>query len=103
MFFAQIDENNIVIQVIEADQAFIDSQYDPSIYIETDPAGVSPKNFAAIGYTYRQALGGFVPKQNYPSWVLNDSTCLYEAPSAKPQDGKQYAWDEPSQSWIEQD
>jgi len=58
------------------------------------------KNFAGIGYTYDEAKDAFIPKQPYASWVLNETTCLWEAPSARPDDGKRYQWNEDSESWV---
>lgn len=57
------------------------------------------KNYAGIGYSWDGE--GFAAPQPYPSWTLNQDTYLWEAPVAKPEDGKPYNWDEDSQSWIE--
>lgn len=59
------------------------------------------KNYANIGYTYDATRDAFIPPQPYASWVLNESTCLWDAPSPKPNDGKQYTWDESTISWVE--
>lgn len=59
------------------------------------------KNYAGIGYTYNQQLDAFIPPQPYPSWVLNEQTCLWDAPITHPQDGKPYMWDEQTQTWTE--
>lgn len=59
------------------------------------------KNHAAIGYTYDEDRDAFIPKKPFSSWVLNESTCLWEAPSAKPDDGKRYFWNESTKSWDE--
>jgi len=59
------------------------------------------KNHAGIGYTYDEDRDAFIPKQPYPSWTLNESTCLWEAPSARPDDGKEYKWNETTKSWDE--
>ena len=55
------------------------------------------KNYAGPGYTYDENRDAFIPPNNYPSWVLNEETCGWEAPSEKP-DGK-YNWNEETQSW----
>jgi hypothetical protein len=110
--FAQIDENNIVTQVIVADQDFIDSGAvgDPTKWIQTSyntHAGQHPegrplrKNFAGIGYTYDPIRDAFIPPEIYPSWVLNEDTCLWESPVPYPDDGKRYTWDEEETKWIE--
>ena len=57
------------------------------------------KNHAGIGYTYDEDKDAFIPPKNYPSWTLNEDTCLWEAPSAYPDDGKRYEWNEETTSW----
>jgi len=57
------------------------------------------KNHAGIGYTYDQTRDAFISKKPYNSWVLNETTCQWEAPTAYPDDGKQYTWNEPTTSW----
>jgi len=111
--FAQTDENNIVINVIVAEQDFIDSGAvgDPASWIQTSyntQAGVhktggSPlrKNYAGIGYTYDTVRDAFIPPKAFDSWVLNEDTCHYEPPVQMPSDGKMYSWDEATTSWVE--
>ena len=58
------------------------------------------KNFAGIGYKYDQTRDAFIPpKPNYPSWTLNETTCLWESPVAYPTDGQNYEWNETNKSW----
>ena len=59
------------------------------------------KNHAGIGYTYDEDRDAFIPKQPYPSWTLNETTCQWEAPSARPDDGKFYDWNEEITNWVE--
>jgi hypothetical protein len=59
------------------------------------------KNYAGIGYTYDETRDAFIPPQPYNSWTLNEDTCNWEAPSAKPDDGKDYKWNEETTSWDE--
>jgi len=59
------------------------------------------KNHAGIGYTYDEDKDAFIPKQPFNSWTLNEDTCLWEAPSARPDDGKRYNWIEETLSWKE--
>ena len=59
------------------------------------------KNYASIGYTYDEDRDAFIPPKNYPSWTLNEDTCRWEAPSARPDDGKDYEWNEETTSWVE--
>jgi hypothetical protein len=57
------------------------------------------KNFASIGYTYDEDRDAFIPKKPYNSWILNEQTCNWEAPVARPVDGKLYNWNETTQNW----
>jgi len=57
------------------------------------------KNYAAKGFTYDQKKDAFIPPQPFNSWTLNETTCLWEAPVAKPTDGQQYDWNEDNQTW----
>jgi hypothetical protein len=59
------------------------------------------KNYAGIGYIYDEVRNAFYPPQPYPSWILNEQTCLWEAPVAHPNDGKYYEWDEEILNWKE--
>ena len=59
------------------------------------------KNHAGIGYTYDEDKDAFIPQKPYNSWTLNETTCLWEAPSAYPDDGKMYEWNEETTSWDE--
>ena len=101
--FAKIDENNIVTQVIVAEQDFIDSGAlgDSSNWIQTSYNNNIRKNYAGIGYTYDSVRDAFIPPQPYNSWVLNESTCLWEAPIAYPKDGNEYYWNEDTIEWIQ--
>jgi hypothetical protein len=57
------------------------------------------KNYASIGMTYDEDRDAFIPKKPYNSWVLNEDTCLWEAPVAMPTDGGKYTWNETNQTW----
>ena len=59
------------------------------------------KNYAGIGYTYDEQRDAFIPPQPYPSWVLNEDTCLWDAPVPMPADKKRDQWDEATTSWVE--
>jgi hypothetical protein len=111
--FAQIDENNIVTQVLVIEQDVVDTGLfgEPSSFIQTSyntqggvhKLGGTPlrKNYAGIGYTYDKNRDAFIPPKPFNSWVLNESTCLYDAPTPMPTDGKMYTWDENTTSWVE--
>jgi len=57
------------------------------------------KNYAGIGYTYDFARDAFIPPKPFDSWILNENSCLWEAPVAMPDDGQQYEWNEETTSW----
>lgn len=59
------------------------------------------KNYAGIGFLYRQDLDGFVPAKMYDSWILDENTCQWGAPVSYPTDGKPYVWNEETLSWVE--
>lgn len=106
--FAKV-ENGIVTQVIVAEQDVIDTGLFGSGWVQTSyntHGGQHPegrplrKNYAGIGFTYDSVRDAFIPPKPYASWTLNDETCLWNAPVAYPDDGKQYAWDEATLTWV---
>lgn len=114
--FAKINKDNIVEQVIVADQEFINSGAvgDPTEWIQTSyntykgkhKQGGVPfrKNYAGVGYTYDKDRDAFIPQKTFPSWVLNEETCSWEPPVSKPdipnRDEKTHIlWDEETVSW----
>lgn len=111
-----------VQQVIVAEPEFFDTFVDssPGLWIQCsyntrggvhylpdsntpspDQSKALRKNYPGIGYTYNAAKDAFIPPQPYASWVLDDASCLWNAPVAMPTDGKPYAWDEATTSWKE--
>ena len=58
------------------------------------------KNHAGIGYTYDEDRDAFIPKKPFNSWILNEQTCLWEAPVAYPTDGQNYSWNEENKNWT---
>lgn len=62
--------------------------------------GRQRKNYAGVGYTYDEELDAFIPPKPFDSWVLNEDTCLWEAPVAMPDDGQMYRWDEETTDWV---
>jgi hypothetical protein len=111
--FAQIDSNNIVTQVLVIEQDVIDTGLfgEPSSFVQTSyntqggvhKLGGTPlrKNYAGIGYTYDEERDAFIPPKPFNSWVLNEDSCLWEAPTPMPTDDKRYVWDEDTTSWVE--
>ena len=57
------------------------------------------KNHAGIGYTYDEDRDAFIPPKTFNSWVLNETSCFWEAPVAKPQDENRYTWNESTLTW----
>jgi len=57
------------------------------------------KNYAGIGMTYDEDRNAFIPKKPYTSWILNETTCLWESPVVYPDDGQGYTWNEINQTW----
>ena len=117
--WAEIDENNKVIRVTVGDnndpandkgyQWLIDNLGGRWIETSTESyGGISRaggpclrKNYAGVGYTYDEVGDAFYASSPYPSWVLNKATYLWEAPTPKPTDNKQYGWDEENQTWFD--
>ena len=66
-----------------------------------DQSKAMRKNYAGLGYTFDAARNAFIPPKPYASWLLNETTCLWDAPVAYPTDGKLYSWDEATTSWVE--
>jgi hypothetical protein len=114
--FAKLDENNIVTFVTVGRQEDDGKEADlcartGDVYKQTSynthggvhALGGTPlrKNYAGIGYTYDAVRDAFIPPKPYTSWLLNETTCLWDAPVAYPDDGKRYSWDEATTSWVE--
>ena len=112
--FAKI-EDCIVTQVIVAEQDFID-QYCEGMWIQTSyntrggvhygqdgkpDGGVAlRKNYAGVGYMYDVSRDAFYDQKPYPSWILNEDSCLWEPPKEMPDDDNLYEWDEDTTSWV---
>ena len=110
--FAKV-QDGIVTQVIVAEPEFFDTFVDssPGEWVQTSynthggvhANGGTPlrKNYAGIGFTYDKVRDAFIPPKPYPSWVLNEDSCLWNSPVPYPQDGNMYNWDEATLSWVE--
>jgi len=98
--FAKIN-NNIVTEVIVAEKDFINSGKvgDEFLWVQTSYNGNFRKNYAGIGYTYDEDRDAFIAPKLYASWILNEETCQWEAPSAMPDDGERYVWNESTTNW----
>lgn len=114
--FAQLDENNVVLQVIvvaneELMENGAESEHKGIAFCKTllgaDTKWVQTsynanfrKNYAGIGFIYDEDNDYFIAPQPFPSWVLNDDA-HWEAPVAYPTDGKVYEWNEKDLTWSE--
>ncbi len=117
--FAKVN-NGIVEQVIVAEPEFFDTFVDssPGQWIQTsyntrggvhynpdtnepsaDQSKALRKNYAGIGYSYDAQRDAFIPPKPYASWLLDDQTCLWNAPVPYPTDGGRYTWNEANQTW----
>ena len=115
--FAQLDENNIVIQVIvvhnnelldngieseEKGIAFCQSLFgEDTVWKQTSYNGTFRKTMAGVGSLYNTLRDAFLGLKPYPSWVLNNETYTWEAPTPRPDDGKLYAWDDYTNNWVD--
>jgi hypothetical protein len=107
-YYAFLDSNNIVTEVIPGrDQGSDNTDWEQwygefrgQICKRSKNDGFR-KNYAGIGYKYDFARDAFIPPKPFPSWVLNEETCQWDAPIAMPADGKIYNWDESSITWLE--
>jgi len=112
--YAQLDENNVVTQVIvidnkdTADANGVEKEYIGAAFCErlfggiwkqTSYNGRIRKNYAGIGYTYREDIDAFVAPKPYASWTL-DANAQWQPPVAMPTDGGMYSWDEATTSWV---
>jgi len=95
--------NTLVTQVIVAEAEFFDTFVDssPGEWVQTFYSGPIRKNYAGIGFTYDATRDAFIAPQPYPSWTLNESTCKWAAPTAYPDDGNRYIWNEDTTAWVE--
>jgi len=109
--FAKVIDG-IVTEVLVIEQDVIDTGLfgDPSLWVQTSYntyGGQHPegrplrKNYAGIGYTYDPVRDAFIPPQPFASWTLNEDTCLWDAPTTYPNDGKPYLWGEATLAWVE--
>jgi hypothetical protein len=121
--YAQLDENNVVVFVITAKsdgkedkftadtgQAWKQTSYNTRGGVHYDPETGEPSedqskalrfNYAGVGFTYDAERDAFIPPKPFDSWVLDEATCLWEAPVPMPEDGGEYTWDEDAGDWVE--
>jgi hypothetical protein len=102
--WAEIDENNIVLRVLvgnnsepDEGEAFMNSL--GGTWVKTSYNGTIRKHFAGVGMSYDAERDAFIAPQPYPSWILDEETCIWEAPVPYPTDGIIYVWDEETTDW----
>lgn len=114
--FAKLDENNIVLAVhvlhnnelIDENKqeseskgiVFLVNLHQHPYWKQTSYNGKFRKNYAGIGFTYDAVRDAFIPPKPYNSWVLNEETCLWQAPISLPNDGQRYDWNEETLNWV---
>ena len=108
--FAKLGVGNIIetVHVVSNDIAtteqagvdFLNNLYNSrDVWKQTSYNNNIRKNFAGVGYTYDQTRDAFIPKKPFASWILNETTCLWEAPIALPDTENRYNWNEETQQW----
>jgi len=112
-YFAKLEIGNIVKDIIAVADTDAPTEQDgidflkntfnnsQTEWVETFKDGSQRKNYAGIGYHYNMTHDAFISPKPYPSWILNEDTCRWEAPSARPDDDKRYNWNEETTSWVE--
>lgn len=114
--FALLNDDNVVVAVLvgrQEDDGLEDelSARTGDVYKQTSYntsggthlLGGTPlrKNYAGIGYTYDANRDAFIPPKPFPSWILNEETCLWNPPVAYPTGGGRWTWDETNREWVE--
>ena len=108
--FAKLGTGNIVEKVEgvsndiatneQAGVDFLNNLYGTrDVWKQTSYNGNIRKNYAGVGFTYDETLDAFIPPKEFKSWILNETTCLWEAPVEKPTDDQLYKWNEEDQTW----
>ena len=105
--YAFLNVNNIVTEVIVGkDETDLSEDWEQfygairnQVCKRTSYHGNIRKNYAGIGYAYDAGRDAFIAPQPFPSWVLNEQSCQWEAPVPMPTDGKMYSWDEELKAW----
>ena len=108
--FAKLGTGNIVekVEVVSNDIAtneqagvdFLNNLYGTrDVWKQTSYNGNIRKNYAGVGFTYDETLDAFIPPKEFKSLILNETTCLWEAPVEKPTDDQLYKWNEEDQTW----
>lgn len=127
-YYAELDNNNVVTkirtgaseEVVDLERIYTErfgkvhkrTSYNTRGGIHYDQETNEPsadqskafrKNYAGVGFTYDETRDAFIPPQPYPSWVINEESCLWESPVPYPNDGNIYNWNEETQTWESQE
>ena len=101
----KVSDNELLVDGVETESKgieFLNNLFnDRAVWKQTSYNNNIRKNFAGIGSTYDQQRNAFILPQPYPSWTLNESTAKWDPPTAKPDDGKAYRWNETTKAWDE--
>lgn len=104
--YAFLDENNVVTEVIvgndetTGDWETYYAEFRGKRCVRTSYNGNIRFNYAGVGFQYDEARDAFIPPKPYDSWVLNEDTCLWDAPTPMPAEGD-WTWDEQAGDWVE--
>jgi len=123
--FAKLDKNNVVVFVTKGRQeddgreaeltartgdVYKQTSYNTRGGVHYEPETGEPSadqskalrfNYAGVGFTYDADRDAFIPPKPFESWVLDEATCLWQAPIDYPEDGGEYTWDEETGDWLE--
>jgi hypothetical protein len=123
--FAKLDENNVVVFVTVGRQeddgkelelqertgdVYKQTSYNTRGGVHYNPETGEPSadqskalryNYAGLGFSYDPERDAFIPPKPFESWILDEATCLWQAPIPYPEDGGSYSWDESEGDWVE--
>jgi hypothetical protein len=113
--FAEIGLNNTVLRVIVVSNDDCKDQFGNEseiigakfcndllggVWLQTSYNGNMRKNYAGVGYTYDSSRNAFIAPKPFDSWLLDEATCQWNAPTSYPNDGNKYVWNESTTSWV---
>jgi len=109
IYFAKLGLNSKVVETIhigdeyapteKAGIEYLQKHTNYPFWVQTFKDRSQRKNYAGIGYTYDEDRDAFIPPKPFNSWILNETTCLWEAPIALPDTENRYNWNEETTTW----
>lgn len=117
-YFAELDDNNTVTRVLAVDNSYenqgehflantlglggrwVQTSYNTHGGVHVNGGTPLRKNYAGVGFTFDEQRDAFIPPQPFPSWLLDEDSCLWQPPVPYPSDGQKYVWDEGSLAWV---